>query len=423
MSLIKSIKKLIIFIITIILWPIKYIVPKGNIVILQCHNSLVYADNTKYLYEYLSTHTKYNVYWVTEHEVIIDYITRKGFKFISKKRIFHLIWVSLRAKVVIDSGSMYFNYFGLCDNHITTKICIMHGSGSKASHMRSDNIYKSILPILQHNKFDYVNFTSEYTTAFVAKKLLLLPTKKIICLGYPRCDSFFKKDFTEKRYKDKLLTKELNKNYKKDGKVILYTPTWRPYSYDFPLFLMEGFELEEFNEWLESENIFFFHSAHTVNFPEYFPANLSRFVFIDHPKHPLFDTSLFMHEVDILINDYSTTSTDFALLEKPQIFFMQDYEYYKNEKGFVEDYKAFLPGKEIKEYAQLTKTIKDYLINPQSYVDNYENNIQILLEKYYNPSLTNSSESFMKVITKIIDNPHKIELNDLTNLKPNSVNN
>ena len=34
----------------------------------------------------------------------------------------------------------------------------------------------------------------------------------------------------------------------------------------------------------------------------------------------MFDINEFMNEVDILLNDYTTTSTDFALLNRPQIF-------------------------------------------------------------------------------------------------------
>ena len=54
-----------------------------------------------------------------------------------------------------------------------------------------------------------------------------------------------------------------------------------------------------------------------------------------------------MMEVDILINDYSTTSTDYSLLSRPQIFYMPDYEQFEKVNGYVENYREVMPGREI----------------------------------------------------------------------------
>jgi len=419
MNIKKFIKQIVTFGISLFLWPVKYIVPKGNVIILRCNSLQNYSDNSRFLFEYLSFNTSFEVYWVTENKLIMDYLKGKQLKFITRKNPFHFIWVALRAKIVVDTGTAYFNEFGLSDNRKTTKICIGHGAGLKFSNMRTNNIHISILPILQLNKFDYVNYTSEFQCRMVGKKQFLLPTNKIINLGSPRCDSFFDKAFVENRYKSKIFTKELNKEYKKGGKIILYTPTWRPYSFNFPLIDMQGFNIKIFNSWLEEENIFFFYTLHNINMPKNIPLNLSRFIFIDYSKKPLYDINLFMHEVDILINDYSTTSTDFALSRKPQIFFMPDYGYYNEEKGFVEDYKALLPGKEVQTYGEFSTTIKEFLSNPELYLTTYKKQIETLIQKYNELSNGSSAMSVTKFIKKIIESPHKVELNDTNHLKNN----
>ena len=91
--------------IALILFPLKYIIIKRNIVIIQTYSNLIYCENTKYLYEYLSVETNLEVYWHTDNLEIQRYLGSKGFKYITRKNIFHLIYITLRAKCVIDSGT------------------------------------------------------------------------------------------------------------------------------------------------------------------------------------------------------------------------------------------------------------------------------------------------------------------------------
>ena len=74
-------------------------------------------------------------------------------------------------------------------------------------------------------------------------------------------------------------------------------------------------------------DIYLFYTVHSAfNVPKKLP-NTKRIKLIDSiNQHPFYDTNSFMMEVDILINDYSTTSTDFSLLKRPQIFFMPDFD-------------------------------------------------------------------------------------------------
>ena len=97
-------------------------------------------------------------------------------------------------------------------------------------------------------------------------------------------------------------------------------------------------------------------------------------------KYPLFDVNNFMNEVDILLNDYSATSTDFALLNRPQLFCMPDYDKYWNYEGVsfipIDDsntkYKETLPGEEVLNYNQLINTIKYIDDNYEDYLIKYK---------------------------------------------------
>ena len=101
---------------------------------------------------------------------------------------------------------------------------------------------------------------------------------------------------------------------------------------------------------------------------------------------------MFLKEVDILLNDYSASSTDFAILKKPQIFFIPDYNKYLNHQGFLDDYKKNLIGPTIKNFDELKKYIIKYKNFPHLYSKKYNFKIKKYLDKYYDLDVKNSSK-------------------------------
>jgi CDP-ribitol ribitolphosphotransferase len=47
---------------------------------------------------------------------------------------------------------------------------------------------------------------------------------------------------------------------------------------------------------------------------------------------------------DVLVTDYSSAIYEFALLDRPTVFFAPDYEAYERERGFYFDYRTGVPG-------------------------------------------------------------------------------
>lgn len=394
----KFIKTIVFFVISVILLPLKYLIPKGKVVILQTYSPYIYCENTRYLYEYLSRKTNYEVYWVTDSLVLQHYLKSNGFKFISKKNILKYLFTALRAKIVIDSGDNYFNPFNLISRSVI-KITTYHGNGPKTTATVKDVLKESLKEIYDINRFDYVNFPSIHSLRRAGKAIFRIPSSKLINLGYPRCDQFFDSDYVKMRYEKKELTNYLlNGEFRRSSKILLYTPTWRPYSYDFPLSNMEGLDLKKFNEFLTKEDFYFFYTTHTANLPLKILQDIERIRFIDHKKFPFFDINSFMLEIDILLNDYSTTSTDFAILGKPQIFFLPDFDYYEASKGFIDDYRATMPGEEIHNYEEMKRSILNYMRQPENYKKLFAPKIKMLLDRYYDIANSNSCELFAKFI-------------------------
>lgn len=406
MKLLKSIFNTLNKILSLFFRPLSYVFPKSNIILLGTYSRHKYGENTKYLYEFLSRKDDLSVYWITDSKPIIEYLKNKNHKYISLRSPLTALWILLRTKVVIDSGTGFFNPLGILTTKKVTKITTSHGNGPKVTISRfhpPNNHVIAIEQIVNLYRFDYVNYPSEYSANHIGKKIHLLPNHKIISLGYPRCDKYFDQTYVSKVYNEKKISKSLTSSVNSKSKIFLYTPTWRPYEYVFPLEQMPNIDFNIFDAWLKDKDAFLFFSIHTAHLPKNIPKNLKRIIYIDPNQHPFFDTNQFMLEVDVLLNDYSTTSTDFALLNRPQLFYMPDYDFYENESGFAENYRKLLPGGEVHSYSDLTEQLDFIYSDPKVYLQKFEDKRKELVDKYYDPKIGNSSELFYNHIKSVIN--------------------
>ena len=187
-------------------------------------------------------------------------------------------------------------------------------------------------------------------------KLYGLPKNKIISFGYPKNDALYDKKKSEYLYKNRSIIKMLFPNMNvTSSTVILYTPTWRAYKSDIPLINIEGFTEKKFSDLLEDKNILFVYSLHPINRPNILlKKKRSSYIYND---TMLIDINNLMHETDILMNDYSTTSIDYCLTEKPQIFCLPDHNKYKNYVDLDKDFLESLPGDHFSNFDELASML------------------------------------------------------------------
>ena len=62
---------------------------------------------------------------------------------------------------------------------------------------------------------------------------------------------------------------------------------------------------------------------------------------------------------DVLITDYSSVIFDYALLNKPVVYFTYDLELYENDRGLYYEFKDYVYGSVSKNSKELVKAIKD----------------------------------------------------------------
>lgn len=360
------------------------LVPKqGNLVILQGISRTRYNESPRYLYEYLSNQKDLNVFWITNDKKTHLYLKSKGFKSLYGK--IDKFRYMLRAKLVISAGSVPINFFNTI-GHKTIKYCTMHGLGPKFSFYIFNSFEETLVLLRNVNQFDYVNFTSRYTANLIGKMGCKLPPKKIVILGYPKVDHFFNKEKMDKCLKEKTWCKTVFKNLDAASRIILYAPTWRKNgSGRIPLLQLDGFQAEDFSDFLMKNNLFLIYSIHPLE--EIRPELKSQNIFyLDYNYYKMADLNSIMPEVDLLLNDYSSTSTEFAILDRPQLFVMPDYDEYLKNDCFIENYRAILPGKEVFSYSDLKSSIMHQLNRPLEYNEERKK----FLEKYYDLSLCDS---------------------------------
>lgn len=204
------------------------------------------------------------------------------------------------------------------------------GLEDKTIRTRGKRALKRFKKVYAH--FDRVVVGSE-KMKHIFMRAFGLPPENFLCTGIPRTDLFF----DQNRIRD--IKRELYKRYPafQKKKVILYAPTFRdqhPDHFEVPL------DWDRLYDELKDEYIFVvkFHPA--VN--KGAGLNQRHDFIIDCPKDV--DVNELLLVTDFLITDYSSIPFEFALLNKPMIFYPYDLKYYQENRGFWGEYERMVPG-------------------------------------------------------------------------------
>ncbi|MEG1408578.1 MAG: CDP-glycerol glycerophosphotransferase family protein [Terrisporobacter sp.] len=220
-------------------------------------------------------------------------------------------------------------------------------TGTKVSTKDLHNNYK-----IDAERYSYLISPSSFfkeriTSAFGLKDI----GKENIFIekGYPRNDFLY--EYTESDCDD--IKRRLN--IPKDKKVILYAPTWREnqhkpgigYTYDL------GMDFDFIKNELEKDYVILFRAHYFIS--NAFDFDKYNGFIIDVCNYD--DINDLYIASDMLITDYSSVFFDYANLCRPIIFYMYDYEEYKNKmRDFYLDIEE-LPGEIIKDENILLKEI------------------------------------------------------------------
>ena len=252
----------------------------------------------------------------------------------------------------------------------TKFLATWHGTPLKHLVFDMDNVasanphYKEIF-YQQSRQWDYL-ITANQFSVDVFEHAFMYPTQKMLSTGYPRNDILSAPDKASQanNIKQKL-------GIPLDKKVILYAPTWRDddyYSvgnYKFTLKLdIPRLKRELGQDYVLVLRTHYFITDHldTTGFGD--------FVYNESSYDDISELYLIS---DVLITDYSSVFFDYAILKRPILYFVYDYEKYRSVlRGFYLNMETDLPGPLLKTNDEVLGALHNLPAVERQYRDAYQ---------------------------------------------------
>lgn len=304
----------------------------------------LYADNPKYLFEYInSKHKEIDSIWLSRNEQLIENLRNKNFKAYKINSVPGL-WYCCRASIaVISHGMIDVNRYACARLKI---VQTWHGIPMKPvllSDPKQKTIKKRkllsklsfIFPFLK-KELDYENnllICSSSTYVSTLLKQIFGKNAPLVETGFPRLDGLFQPD-CQKEVSKEIIT------YQNQGlKVGIYMPTYRSNG-EFDIIDFFTSEIDSINEGLVKNEQVLYLKIHPFDFyklPKSLNACNIHFINDEHIDGDIYEVlGLF----DFLITDYSSVVFDYLVLTKPVFFLVPDRESYVESNGaFVFDYE------------------------------------------------------------------------------------
>lgn len=303
------------------------LVPKQNRFCFYKTPRTFWDANQQALYQYVLNHSD-------ERLIVVDGNKLSKFK---PWQSFLVFWQLLRSRVIIFDHSLP---PGLkSTRHI--RVNLWHGTPIKKIRFHLDNKDSQVYAARQAPITDLLTSNSNYD-ALLMSSALNIPRYNVIDTGLPRNDFLLCEDkqlpFLD-LYGDSEKLERLKYGFLK---VILWAPTFRGHPRDLkdPLALTQS-QQQQLCQLLEKQNACLWLRTHK------FSKVTGLEVLLNHPN--VFDVStitnsnIILRFSDLLITDYSSIWIDYLLLDKPIIIYAQDYQQYKQQHGFILDFKQQIP--------------------------------------------------------------------------------
>lgn len=334
-----------------------------RLLVFGAYNGKSYACSPKAVYEYMIQNEKYKNYkyvWFFDEPDKYEFLEKNRNTKIVKKG-------SSECEKFLHQAKYWILNFRAMDHWIPSKnqiyVQCWHGTPLKRlgyDITNSDNAMNSVSEIKSKYKSDAKRFdymvspckfvTEKFTSAWNLEKMG--KQDAVLEIGYPRND--FLNKFTEENV---ITVKEKLGLINERRKIILYAPTWRDnqhdaekgYVYKNPV----NFDL--LREKLGDEYIILFR-AHYLVADNFDFKSYDGFIY-DVSKYD--DINELYIISDILITDYSSVFFDYAILERPILFYMYDMEEYRDEmRGFYLNINQ-LPGPIVRDEKELINVIRE----------------------------------------------------------------
>lgn len=215
----------------------------------------------------------------------------------------------------------------------------------------------------EYNKYDMVTIASPELSWVFEEFMGIDKESGIISpIGVSRTDEFFDPEYIRNCY-EKLYNRIPSA---KEKKVILYAPTYRGVGQQ--RVAPDALDIKKFADALSDDYILIIKQHQTVkNLPPIPEEYKDKFAF-DMTRGKGMNINELMTVADICISDYSSLVFEYALFERPIIFFAFDLEDYIDNRGLYYDFDEITPGPICKTNDEMI----DYIRNIEEKFDKQE---------------------------------------------------
>lgn len=301
----------------------------------------VFTDNTKYAYLHASAQEpEVTAVWLAKDRTLARTMQAAGLRSYYQ---FSLpgIWYALRAGVTVIDAYLYaWNYAFVGRSYL---VQLLHGKGMKATGYLRANL----------RDHDLICYPSQAVTQMVGDDFKRGACQEIT--GYPRSDAVLGAEMSGQEIDAHADTIASLQDKRAHGtKIIWYAPTFRRGQADFPV--SEILDLPELTHLAEQHNWHIIISLHPKYRGQQAADTTSCVTMLEQQ-----DFFQLFHYVDVLVTDYSSSFTDFLLLNRPIIFYPYDLDTYLKNEGILIDYDQETPGPKVRNAQELHLAITQQL--------------------------------------------------------------
>lgn len=362
----------------------KYLFEKNDHILLLAPEFI--DINIKAFYLYLKNSTNFKVSIATNNKEQYKTFKDSGFSIVFYPSFSFLLKSLFSKYKILDHSPVHDEVLISLSNSFT--IQIWHGITIKRLGHMAD--YKKV-------EYDLMISTSSFVSEYSFSKLF--DYKKIINAGYPRNDILINGVLDNKELV--MANKDIYSFIKKSKqKVVIYMPTWRPYSH-----IKNPIDLDDLNIFAKKNDFIFVIKLHPFTRSDNFYSSTfdeTKYVFVkNYEENIVFypttdDIYPLLSLSDLLITDYSSIYFDYLLVDKPILFFIYDKDVYLKEHGdFMLDYDKYTPGKKVVNFIEF----KEGILN-SFYEDIYKQSRKILKNKLFESEDGKSCEIIFEEIKK-----------------------
>lgn len=398
-------------------WYYSFVPKQKNLWVITSFRGKGYLDNSKYLYEHIvENHPEIDIYWLTRDEAVYEKLKQENrpvCKFGSKE----CRKILSHAQIAITDHFIMSDYDNLSGFNNKIKVVqLWHGVGFKSMGdgktikntkepgvqysddilpKENDSITTKIIKNIKYVRHAYYRELFEEYFILVCPgqervemigDMWNVPKENMFMCGHPRNTLMHKTqiDFTQPK--------------------ILYAPTYRfnaNKEMEMVNNCIEAFgKIQALMEMYDGQFVVRLHPHTWRNYKTKILAALDSYdrIFLDEEK----DIYTKLGEYSMIISDYSSIALDVAMLNRPTIFYCEDYEWFKeNEAGFNLDFENSIPG-------PMTFTWEDTLRKVEEYIQNPDKDSELRKEKckyFFDPDVNdeNNSERIVQEIKRRLD--------------------